>query len=101
MEKDINKEEFLNSISPDKTLLDFYATWCGPCKMLSLVLEKIEKEQIINIEKIDVDESKKLASEFKIYSVPTLILVENNKEVKRISGFMSEEELKGWINDER
>lgn len=101
MKKIITKEEFDKEIQKETVLVDFYATWCGPCKMLSSVLEKIDEEQIINIIKIDVDELRELAGEFKIYSVPTLIIFKNEKEIKRISGFMSEDELKGWIKDEK
>ena len=101
MKKIITKEEFYKESKNGKVLVDFYATWCGPGKMLSLVLEKIDEENIIDILKIDVDEVRELASEFKIYSVPTLIMFESGKEIKRISGFMSEDELKGWIKDEK
>ena len=75
-------------IKNDRVLVDFSASWCGPCKMLSLVLDKVEDEKLIDIYKIDIDENDKLADEYKIYSVPTLIIFENKKEVKRISGYM-------------
>ena len=101
MKNIISKEEFNNEIKTGIVLVDFYATWCGPCKMLSLVIEKVDEEHLIDIIKIDVDEIRELASEYKIYSVPTLIIFENGKEIKRISGFMSEDELKGWIKDEK
>lgn len=88
-------------IKNNRVLVDFSASWCGPCKMLSLVLDKVEDEKLIDIYKIDIDENDKLADEYKIYSVPTLIIFENKKEVKRISGYMSFYELKGWLEDEK
>ena len=97
MIKYIKENEFEKEIEEGKVLVDFFATWCGPCKMLGFVLEKFESKNDLPILKVDVDENDKLASEYKIFSVPTLILFENGKEIKRISGFMSEEELESWV----
>ena len=97
MIKNVNLSEFDDAIKGNKVLVDFYATWCGPCKMLSSVLEKIDEKDIIQIVKVDVDNCNTLASEYKIYSVPTLILFENGNEIKRISGFISENELEKWV----
>ena len=97
MIKNVNENEFRDIIENKKIVVDFYATWCGPCKMLSSVLEKIDEKNLIQIVKVDVDECSDLAAEYKIYSVPTLILFENGKEIKRISGFISENELEKWV----
>ena len=97
MIKYIKENELDNEIKNGKVLVDFFATWCGPCKMLGFVLEKFESKVDLPILKVDVDENDVLASEYKIFSVPTLILFENGKEIKRISGFMSEEELESWV----
>ena len=97
MIKHINENEFKNIINGKKVLVDFFAPWCGPCKMLGMVLEKIDKENIIDIYKIDIDENLNLTKEYNIYSVPTMILFEDGKEIKRISGFMSDNELKKWV----
>lgn len=72
-------------------LLDFYAEWCGPCKMLTPVLETISDK--INIIKIDIDEFPKLTSEYRIMSVPTLIFVKDGKKQEEIVGFHTEDEL--------
>lgn len=101
MIKHIEEKDFNEEIKKGKVLVDFYATWCGPCKMLGLVLEKIEKEIDIPILKVDVDKTENISSEYKIYSVPTLILLNNEKEEKRISGYMTKDELKRWINEEK
>ena len=97
MVKYIKENNLEKEIENKKVLVDFFATWCGPCKMLGFVLEKFESKNDLPILKVDVDENDKLASEYKIFSVPTLILFENGKEIKRISGFMSEEELESWV----
>ena len=97
MIKHVNEKDFEKEVNGKKVLVDFFATWCGPCKMLGLVMEKFDKKDIISIIKVDVDEAQELSSKYKIFSVPTLIIFEDGKELKRISGFMSEEELEKWV----
>ncbi len=97
MIKQINEDTFEKEIEGKKVLVDFFATWCGPCKMLSVVIDKFAKEEQIEILKIDIDQAENLSNTYKIYSVPTLIIFDNGKEVKRTSGFMSLEELEEWV----
>ena len=97
MIKHVDEKKFEKEVNGKKVLVDFFATWCGPCKMLGLVMEKFDKKDIIPIIKVDVDEAQELSSKYKIFSVPTLIIFEDGKELKRISGFMSEEELEKWV----
>lgn len=98
--KYINKDEFNKEVEGDKVLVDFFATWCGPCKMLGLVLEKFDEEKVIPILKLDVDEEKEVAEKYKVFTIPTLILFENGKEIKRKVGYQSLDELRKWVNDE-
>jgi len=91
------KDNNFNEIIKNKVLVDFYATWCGPCKMLSPVLEELSKEIDIDIVKIDVDENNNLAKEYGIMSIPCLILFENGKEIKRNLGFMPKEKIKEFV----
>ena len=97
MIKHVNKKEFENEIKKDRVLVDFFATWCGPCKMLSLVMEKYDNKGVIPIIKVDIDEEQELSERFGITAVPTLIIFENGREPKRITGFMSEDELDKWV----
>ena len=91
-----NNEDF-KEITKNKVLVDFYATWCGPCKMLSPVLEDLSNEVDIDIIKIDVDKHNELAREYGVMSIPTLILFNNNIELKRTLGFMDKEKIKEFI----
>ena len=84
--------------SADTVLLDFYADWCGPCKMLAPVLEGIaeEKPELV-IGKINVDDEGGLAAAFKVSSIPTLFLVKDGKAVKKQMGFMPKSALLEFI----
>lgn len=79
------QEEVMNSQKP--VLLDFWASWCGPCKMVAPILDEIAKEeQNIKVVKVNVDEQPELAAEFQIMSIPTLMVVKDGKVVNRSMG---------------
>lgn len=92
-------ENNFDEVIKSKVLVDFYANWCGPCKMLSPILEQLASEVDIDIIKVDVDKYQDLAREYKIMSIPCLILFDNEKEIKRTLGFMPKEKLKEFINN--
>ncbi len=95
----LEKENF-NELITDKAIVDFYATWCGPCKMLSPVFESVSEEiKDTKFIKVDVDKFEELCRNYKVMSVPTLILFENGKEVKRKIGFIPKEQLIKFINE--
>ena len=84
--------EFNNETAKGKVLVDFFATWCGPCKMLSPILEKVASEhEDLTVLKVDVDEVGDVAAQYGIRSIPTLILFEDGKAVDMKLGFMPEE----------
>lgn len=90
-----NTKDFKDLIKEEKILVDFFATWCGPCKMLGPVLEKVESN--LKVVKIDVDEFEDLAREYGVMSIPTLVILENGKEVKRHVGFIDKSNLEKWL----
>ena len=87
-----NKEQF-NELIKDKVLVDFYAEWCGPCKMLAPNLEKLD----YNILKVDVDKFQDLAISYGVMSVPTLILFKGGKEINKSIGYLDIDELKEMV----
>jgi len=77
-------------------LIDFYATWCGPCQQLAPIVEELssEYEGKVKIGKLDVDEANATASKFQVMSIPTLIFMKGGEVVDQATGFMSKEALK-------
>ena len=94
--------EFNEMINQDRpTLVDFFATWCGPCKMQAPILEEV-KENVgdkANIIKVDIDRNADLAAKYRVQSVPTLILFKNGEPVWRAVGVQSREILEAKIYD--
>lgn len=76
-------------------LLDFWAEWCSPCKFMEPVLEELERELAgkVQVEKINVDENQEMAAKYGVMSIPTYIIIKDDKEVERIIGATSKENL--------
>ena len=90
----ITNENFENEVlNSDKTvLLDFWASWCGPCRMLSPVVDEIAEERTdIKVGKVNVDEQRELAEKFGIMSIPTVVFLKNGREFERKVGLMGPE----------
>ncbi|SEQ35503.1 thioredoxin [Hyunsoonleella jejuensis] len=88
-----NFNAIINSTTP--VLIDFYADWCGPCKMLAPILKDVKKELGDNIKiiKIDVDKNQPLAAVYQVRGVPTMLLFKNGKQVWRQSGVLQKHEI--------
>ena len=87
------KEEVLQSEKP--VLIDFFATWCGPCKMMSPIIDEIAKEVggEIKVGKVDVDENQELAIKYDVMSIPTIIIFKNGKAEKTFVGLRDKQEI--------
>lgn len=102
--KIVNKNEFDELINENRpVLVDFFATWCGPCKMLSPILEQVSEsaEGKYKVVKVDIDQSYDLAKKFGIMSVPTMVIFKNGEEQEKIVGLRPklqiEETIKKYI----
>ena len=93
-----NRDEFNELIKEGIVLVDFFATWCGPCKMLSPVLEELSEESDVLIVKVDVDEAGPLAAQYGIQAVPTLMLFKNGQRVDVRMGYQNKNQLLAFIN---
>ena len=92
----INKDNFNSEVvnSDKKVLLDFWAPWCGPCQMVLPIVEEIAAERPdIKVGKINVDETPELSKEFRVLSIPTLVVMEKGEVVKRVVGARGKEEI--------
>lgn len=103
MAKIVNSQEFDSYMAGDAglVLVDFYADWCGPCKMMAPVVDKIGESYAgkAKVIKVNVDNSSDVAARFGIMSIPTFILFKNGKEVKKVIGGVPQETLESAINE--
>lgn len=99
MVKEINGQEFFEAIKGNKVLIDCYAPWCGPCKMLSPIIDKVSEEnETYEFYKLNVDNAQDIAMEYGIMSIPTLLIFEKGEKKNQFVGFMSKEELENILN---
>jgi thioredoxin 1 len=98
---EINNMQDFDNVTKENplVLIDFWATWCGPCRMLGIVLEEVAKETSHTILKVNVDEAPDISDKFNIQSVPTLILFKNGQEISSKCGFLSKSAVLSWINE--
>ena len=96
----LTQDNFDSVISQGKTLVDFWATWCGPCRMLAPVIEELgEKyEGKVNICKVDVDAEPRIAARYGVMSIPTVIVFENGQETGKLVGVRPAAELEALLH---
>lgn len=103
MEVVLTVENFENEVlKADKpVLVDFWATWCGPCRMIAPIIEEVANElsDTIKVGKVNVDEQEELAVRFGISSIPTLLLFKNGEVVKKTLGYMPKDAVLKFINE--
>ncbi len=98
----ITKENFEEKVlrAENRVLLDFWATWCGPCQMIAPVVEEIAQENAhITVGKIDVDQERELTIQFGITSIPTLVVMENGEKKAQMLGFRPKADILKLLDD--
>ena len=88
----LEKESDFDNLIQGNVLVDFYANWCGPCKMLGPILEEVS--DLIQIVKVDVDNFEEISKKYRVMSIPTIVLFKNGEEIKRNVGFIDKNTLK-------
>lgn len=98
--KDLDEKSFDEFVSKGNAVIDFWAEWCGPCKMFKPIFEETagEFEGKVKFGKVDVDKERDLATKFDIMSIPTMIFMKDGKDVERVSGVLSKEDFKKKID---
>lgn len=93
------EEEVLKADKP--VIIDFYADWCGPCRMMSPIIDEIAEEKVDNIKvgKVNVDENQDLAMEYGVMSIPTIVIIKNGKVEKTFVGVREKNEILGAIGN--
>ena len=100
--KELNEENFQKEVEKGLTLVDVFADWCGPCRMLTPVLERVAKDVggKVKVAKLDIDDSQRIAANLQVTSVPTMILFKDGKEVGRMVGLKDDDAIKAFIQKE-
>lgn len=97
----LTQENFETETSQGLILLDFWATWCGPCRMIGPVLDQVAEEEQIKIGKINVDEQRDLALQYNIEAIPTLIVMKDGIELDRSVGMLDKAEIKALFQKQQ
>jgi thioredoxin 1 len=102
MIKELDKENFNDEVKENLVLVDFYATWCGPCRMMHPVIEDIANDNPdLKILKVDVDKQENVARSYGIMSIPTIILFKDGNVVEKNIGFTPKEILENWLKNHK
>jgi len=100
MPKELDEKNFEEFIKKGLVLIDFWAPWCGPCRMLGPILDELEKEiTYIKFGKVNVDQEANLAEKYQISAVPTLIIFKDGEEIDRRMGYGPKSEIRSWLEE--
>ncbi len=98
----VNKDNFTQEVlqSPIPVVVDFFATWCGPCRMIAPVLDSVSEDYAgkVKFVRLDVDEATEISIQYGVMSIPTLIMFQNGQEIDKTIGAIGAEELTDWID---
>ena len=97
----VSSEAFKEEVNKDFVVVDFYADWCGPCRMISPFLQEIQDETNIDIIKVNIDESPDIATQYDIMSIPTLLIFKKGEKISSIVGAASKARLLDWISSHK
>lgn len=98
MLKKLGSNNFENEINTNTTIVDFYADWCGPCKMIAPIVEEIANERTdITVGKVNVDTDAEIAIKYGVSSIPTLIVFKDGKETARVVGYRQKSDILAMI----
>lgn len=98
--EELNAESFDDKISQERpVVVDFWAEWCSPCKMLAPIFERVSEEIDADFAKVNVEENSELAQKFEVRGIPCIVVFKNREEVDRIVGFVNEERLKAKLSE--
>ena len=99
MEIKLTKENFLEEVNVEGiVIVDFFATWCGPCQMLGPILEELSTTY--KVCKINVDENQELAIKHQVMSIPTVFIYKDGKQINKFIGYKTKEEIEGLLKEE-
>lgn len=100
--KVIRESDFVEEVKKGLVLIDFYAEWCRPCKMLSPLLEEINDENDnVKVVKVNIDDSARIANLFRISSIPTLVLLRDGEVINRMTGFYPKKKIEELIENSK
>ncbi len=99
----LNDQNFAEKTNKDNlVLVDFFATWCGPCQILGPIVENVSEElEGVDVFKVDVDECNQTAKNFGVMSIPTLVLLKNGQEIARHIGLLNHDDLLDFVNQHK
>ncbi|MCB1111415.1 MAG: thioredoxin [Chlamydiales bacterium] len=99
--KTLDDENFQDTISQGVTLVDFYADWCGPCRMIAPLIEEIavEMQGKATVGKLDIESSQATPAKYEVHSIPTIIIFKDGQEFKRLVGVHAKEDFVSMINE--